>query len=45
MTSSQELPATGFPVLAVGAAAAAVTGLGGVLKRLARSGARTRSKE
>ncbi len=42
MTSSQDLPATGFPALIVGTAAVAVTGLGGALKRFARSGARTR---
>jgi hypothetical protein len=31
MTSSQDLPATGFPALIVGTAAVAVTGLGGAL--------------
>lgn len=43
MTSSQDLPVTGASTIAVGGIAAAITAVGAVLKRAARSGSRTRT--
>ncbi len=43
MTSSQDLPATGASAVALGAAAAAITGVGAALKRAARAGSRSRA--
>lgn len=42
MSSSQDLPMTGTSGLAIGGGAAAIAGLGAVLKRMARTGARIR---